>query len=912
MKTNREMPAFLTLLLLWPAFIFAVEIHVDAKGDDANDGSRAKPVRTISRAQHLARVYAGRESVTVYLREADYHLSSPLTFTADDSGTAEAPVVYAALPGERPLIKGSLPVEAEWKPYKNGIFVCSLAGTPLAGRSFNQLFCNGQRMVRARYPDFDFDNPLRTGEGYLQTAKKRDRDKIVWKEGDLAARHWKNPQTGIAHVFHSHNWGNFQYRIESVDWRKRTIKLGRGGFQAQRRRKGHGGPFYLENIFEELDSPHEWFLDTEEDRLYFKPPAGTDISAAEVEAAVLKSIVRFQGSPERPVRHIGLEGLHFSQTQATFLDEYEDLARGDWAIHRGGAIYFNGAEDCRVEDCRIAGAGGNGLFADGYNRRIRVSGSLFEDLGDSAVCFVGRPNAVREYQTWGSRKNRIEDLEPGPKSPDYPAECTVSNCIMRNVGLYGKQTSGAFVSMAMDIVLSHCTIHDIPRAGVTFNDGTWGGHVMEHCDIWETVQDTGEHGPFNSWGRERFWDGNKKELVKLDAMKTVHLRNNRISNFRKSVSAGNWTIDLDDGSSNYRIYNNLSLGSTLKLRDGFFREVCNNIHVSAVPLGWHLWPEDSRTTFQRNITVIAGAPEGESNPTSGLIKAIRMPGHPWGEISSNLWYNCNSGQFAIDRHIQDMQDWRERGYGEGSRFADPRFADPLRFDFSVRPSSPAFKVGFKNFAMNDFGHSMTRIGIGPRPKQFERVIDIVLRADKRGGEVRYTLDGSEPTVDSALYVGPIRLDATTTIRAQTFKDGLPVGFPALETYSKVEQLDYPSWYQSLLAGSFVKPAADAPVPAAKYNDWAWQGAVLIDIIDGDMVDALGGHDHGVYVQTLDGESRLWQRGLRADDLIVAVDGKKVQDLAEFKKAISLHSAGEIRLGFYRSYEKKRISLPLEE
>jgi len=34
-------------------------------------------------------------------------------------------------------------------------------------------------------------------------------------------------------------------------------------------------------------------------------------------------------------------------------------------------------------------------------------------------------------------------------------------------------------------------------------------------------------------------------------------------------------IDLDDGSSNYEIEDNVSLGSTLKLREGFYRKVRN-------------------------------------------------------------------------------------------------------------------------------------------------------------------------------------------------------------------------------------------------------------------------------------------------------------------------------------------------
>ncbi len=42
-----------------------------------------------------------------------------------------------------------------------------------------------------------------------------------------------------------------------------------------------------------------------------------------------------------------------------------------------------------------------------------------------------------------------------------------------------------------------------------------------------------------------------------------------------------------------------------------------------------------------------------------------------------------------------------------------------------------------------------------------------------GAEIRYTTDGSSPTHDSALYTGPITLNASKTIKAIAVKDGMP-------------------------------------------------------------------------------------------------------------------------------------------
>ncbi|MGD8241023.1 MAG: chitobiase/beta-hexosaminidase C-terminal domain-containing protein, partial [Armatimonadota bacterium] len=715
------------------------------------------------------------------------------------------------------VIKGSARVQVEWKPHRDGIHVCSLKGTGLEGSSFNQLFLDDRRQVRARFPNWDYDNPLRTGKGYLKVEDGTERadpnPHIIWKPEGFTTKRWANPQTGILHGFQSHNWGNMQYRIEAVDWERRRIDFAEGGFQLQRKHglgkgRGSSSPYYVENIFEELDAPGEWFLDVENGLLYLYPPDDVDLADAKVEAVVLKRLIDFRGTPEEPVQHINLRGLHFTQTQTTFMDDYDDIARGDWAIHRGGAVYLTGAEDCRIDDCLFEQVGGNGLFVDGYNRRVNVAGCYFTGTGDSAVCFVGWPEAVRDYQTWSKGVEEITDLEPGPKSPDYPAQCSVRNSIMHDVGVYGKQTSAILVSMSLEIAMSHCTIYNIPRAGVTINDGAWGGHILEHCDIWETVRETGEHGPFNGWGRERFWKGLRKDLVHLDAIKPVIIRGNRIRNFRQSVSAGNWTIDLDDGCSNYEIYSNLSLGSTLKLRDGYFRHAWNNIHVSGVPLGWHCWPRESGDVFERNINVITGAAAGADRPQTNQLRPARMPDHPWGErMGPNLWWNVNTKEFSLAG--MDWEQYRARGYGEGSVVADPLFVDPAKGDYRVKPGSPALAIGFENFPMDQFGHEQTRIE--PFGGEFEESTEVTLRPDARGGRVRYTLDGRKPSPKSRLYRRPLTLAETVTVRAQTFEDGLPVGFEATAVFTKVDRVEHPTWFQSLMAGRWVGPDEDIRV-----------------------------------------------------------------------------------------------------
>jgi len=122
--------------------------------------------------------------------------------------------------------------------------------------------------------------------------------------------------------------------------------------------------------------------------------------------------------------------------------------------------------------------------------------------------------------------------------------------------------------MARRITVRDCSIYDVPRAGIDIGTGRWGGHLIEGCDVFDTVLETGDHGSFNSWGRDRFMgsglpENELSELALLDNLEPTVIRNSR---WRCDHG---WAIDLDDGSSNYLIYNNLMLSGGLKFRQGF-------------------------------------------------------------------------------------------------------------------------------------------------------------------------------------------------------------------------------------------------------------------------------------------------------------------------------------------------------
>lgn len=643
----------------------AATLYVAADGSDGNPGTFARPLASLDGARQAVRSSGrlGREPIEVRFRAGVYRLPKTVVFTAADSGSATAPVLYRAETGAEVVISGGKQLTLTWQPIGRGIF--SAAVPP--GLNLDELFVNGVLEWMARYPNYD--PAVAIYGGYAPDAFSRER----------AAR-WADPAGGYIHAMHSQLWGDYHYRITGKNPDGSVTY--EGGWQNNRPMGMHERYRFVENIREELDAPGEWFHDRRANRLLFMPPAGLDLTKAKIEVSQLRSLVEWRGTRQQPVRFIALQGFTFRHANRTFMDTREPLLRSDWRIYRGGAVLFTGAEDCLLDHCTLDRLGGNAVVVSNYNRRVVIRTSWIQGCGASGVVFVGSPAAVRSPLFAYEQRATLAGIDrtPGPLTEDYPAECTVEDCLITAIGRVEKQVAGVEISMARRIVVRNCTICGVPRAGINISEGTWGGHLIEGCDVFDTVLETGDHGSFNSWGRDRFWElrdtpeHEAAELALLDAAEPTIIRNSR---WRCDHG---WDIDLDDGSSNYEIYNNLLLAGGLKLREGFRRQVWNNIIVNN-SLHPHVWFPDSGDTFTHNLVM-------------GPYRPALMGAGRWGrEVDFNLFTTNETDRTRFAAHGVDAH----------SLVGNPRFVDPAAGDFRVKAGSPALAIGFQNFPMDDFG-----------------------------------------------------------------------------------------------------------------------------------------------------------------------------------------------------------------
>ena len=651
----------LSVMLLLTLFLYSngqTKIFVSLKGNDKNAGTLANPLKTIEAAVAQLSRFRGKD-VAIEMRGGTYRFDKTLEIVTAEFSHHQL-TIHPYL-NEKVVITGSKKVNLRWEFYKDGMVKAKVEGDEIPDR----LFINGKSLPMARYPNFDSN--ARVFNGTSPDAISDERVKT-----------WKNPKGGFIHALHQGEWGAFHYRITGKDENEKLQY--EGGWQNNRPAPMNKQFRFVENIFEELDAPGEWYFDQQSKLIYLYPPKGINIHQVEITLSSLTDLIHIKGNANQPVKNILIENISFTQTARSFMLVKESLLRSDWTIYRGGAILLDGTENITINRCTFHELGGNAVFVSNYNKNAVIRNNQIHDIGANGIAFVGNADAVRSpsfryelFVPWSEM-----DFTPGPKNNNYPQYCSASGNLIHHIGSVEKQIAGVEIDMSAHITVSHNSIYNLPRSGINIGDGCWGGHLIEYNDVFNTVMETGDHGAFNAWGRDRFWSpkhsvieknvANKPGVELLDVIDPNIIRNNRFQ------CDHGWDIDLDDGSTNYLIYNNVCLNGGLKLREGYHRTVTNNIIINNT-FHPHVWLKNSGDVFKHNIVTTPYAP-------------IIM--NQWGsEIDSNFFLSkdglAKAQALILDQH---------------SSFGDAMFNDMKNGNYSVSSSSLALKTGFKNFDMN--------------------------------------------------------------------------------------------------------------------------------------------------------------------------------------------------------------------
>ena len=480
---------------------------------------------------------------------------------------------------------------------------------------FTSLFINNRRAVRARYPDGNpettglhtdptgyvpsaikwlppstkepgkeilITNPNRTGsyfpffqigvggsvsvfnppESYWGTANPAGGGGFTYRiptglqysaDIDFVNRTWSKPSTGVVHALHCSHWGGWQFKVDERNSDTQTLSWSYGGFQ-EARGCDNGMEWYVENIFEELDSPGEWFLDYNTHKLYLYP---NSTLPTEVIGTYLNVLISIKGSQTNPVQNITISDVTFAHTATTFLSDYEVPSGGDWTVHREAAVVVEGVEGVNISNCLFYSPGGNGLLLNNYVRGAVIEENEFVWVGDNAIVAVGSAQLID-----GTDGNQ-------------PRGTKVIGNLVHEVGVFGKQVCAYVQALACETELIGNVFFNGPRAGININDGFGGGNVLQNNLLFNFVRETLDHGPINTWDRQPYVttvrDGKTPSLLQAESFVTQNLI---IGNYHSL-----WPIDHDDGTCYYIDKHNVIAYGGAKNYLGHSKVSANNLYI---------------------------------------------------------------------------------------------------------------------------------------------------------------------------------------------------------------------------------------------------------------------------------------------------------------------------------------------
>lgn len=396
--------------------------YVSPSGNDAAAGTKDAPFKTITQAQKAVRAINGSMTgdIEVILREGTYVLPSTVNFTEADGGKDGHYVRYKAADGEKPLITGGMQITG-WTIHDEANNIWKAEGVD--GR-FRQLYVNNRKAVRACFPNVIAANEKGNG-GFDHDFVRLTKVDSSGRAFDVSAdyiKNIKNIEDVEIHLMIA--WSENILRLEKAQVNGGTAKL--IPKDPERTKLFHraypmlgtafmSNPpkqqvFYLENSYDLIDAPGEWYLDEKNQTLYYKPREGESMATAHVVAPRLNTLFSVLGKDTKnKVGYMSFEGLIFAHSNYTrpseegFLDlqaanfnvdVLPDPGRGNWEkLNSNKYLLWRPDAAFRVENAHHFLVQGNvfsqiaatGLdFVSGTNDDM-IQGNAFFEIGAAGI-----------------------------------------------------------------------------------------------------------------------------------------------------------------------------------------------------------------------------------------------------------------------------------------------------------------------------------------------------------------------------------------------------------------------------------------------------------------------------------------------------------------------------------------------
>lgn len=444
----------------------ATFIYVDpVNGNSANAGTFDAPVATITQARIKARniIKSAETDVYVVFYPGEYKISKTLKFNAQDF-SENVNLIYTSLyKSDKAIFTGGTDV-TDFQLYDEakGIYRAYVG----EGVQSRQLFVNGVRAVKARSvgplsgPEVvkaEDGTPLGIKTTYtrLKDYKRVDDLELVFYE------QWTNPRCQVSSITDNGD-GTITLVMDAVGWKAMSNK---GGTSVT-------VPEYIENAIELLDVEGEWYLDSVEGYVYYKPRFFEDLSTARVILPTTEKLVSIEGaSVQSPIKNIKFDNIEFAyatwnrpSTENGHSDAQNNHIRQNGDRLVDGTIEVKNAYNVDFTNCSFNRLGTTALRLTDAIRDCDIDGNEFFELSAGAINLGDPANK--------SDNNQVVN----PTDPLYfITDNTITNNYIHKIGVDFMSAAGLSVGFPKNTTIANNELYDMPYSGMHIGYG-WASY----------------------------------------------------------------------------------------------------------------------------------------------------------------------------------------------------------------------------------------------------------------------------------------------------------------------------------------------------------------------------------------------------------------------------------------------------
>ncbi len=444
-------------------------LHLSPSGQDTADGTKSAPFLTLEKCRDAIRQIRQKSGlpaggIRVVIEAGTYFVQNTIEFTKDDSGTAAAPITYVADSGQKPIFTGGkavtewrhltkddgyplLPTTARERVWVADLAACGIdsllplklggfaSSTGFSTHPTNELFCNGRPMLIARGPNAGF-----------VLAKKGPGQGTLTYTGDLPAK-WVHEPDLLLYGYWKWGWADSYEKPLSILPDQHLITFSQPfpqyGF-------GDHAQFCVINALSELDEPGEYYLDRENKKVLFYPPASFDPKQSNTELTIL--------------------GVPMVACNGTSFIRFEGIT---WKMGGSDALVFTNTNHMTVAGCTVSGFSGGGIeFTDAHDDTV-ISCDI-DFMGRGGVAFTG-----------GDRKNLT------------PANDRLENCDIHDLSRIDHTYTPGILASGVGMIVSHNRFYNILSSAMRIEGND---QLVQYNEVYNVALESDDQGGSDTWG----------------------------------------------------------------------------------------------------------------------------------------------------------------------------------------------------------------------------------------------------------------------------------------------------------------------------------------------------------------------------------------------------------------------------